>query len=702
VIGQDAGNPQINLARVTAASIEQDIYETAHNLGLPARRVEEGLYYLEKGQRALHTGDYPACIAANQRAIKSLGEWPPPLNNLSMALFFDGQPEKAIATARQVLAQDPNNVQALGNAIRFLAWTGQEAEARALWARLKDITPREHTERLKIAEAAAILDEDESVYQLLHPLAGPGAAHGDLPEFTTHEQFLLAVAEANTGRREAQRRLKALRDYRPYVGEYLAALKAGRPGPGWANRFPYFHSNDMIPGSAMQELVELVERRDKLSSQRFRSQVEHFASRFPQIVPAAEKLIWEENQPEAGVAILTTLATPAAYAALHRFGLSQVGEDDLRIDALLHLMQAGEIQQGATLRVWTRGKWQDLEMRQQEISDEPPRQYAPQVIDLLDQGTRASQQGDDQQAEQSFRRVLELEPRAPEAYNNLGALYARRGDHERAKEAFQAALEIDPTYAFPRCNLAIYLLDDDDVEGARAMLAPLTGKTRFQPQEMAFYSYTQARLAMLRKEYAAARRSLEVALKIWPGYDLAEELLERLDTITELGTGWEVFWERQHQRHLAARARLQAKLSTSAPTLPEALSLYSKDVLTGMGRVILPWGGWSGLRKAELLQRSVEGLSDPDNLRRMVTDLNDNERAALRQVLAHGGDMAWKEFDAAYGNDLEESPYWNWHVPETTMGRLRERGLLVEVTVDGELRIAVPAELRQKLQKILS
>jgi hypothetical protein len=63
--------------------------------------------------------------------------------------------------------------------------------------------------------------------------------------------------------------------------------------------------------------------------------------------------------------------------------------------------------------------------------------------------------------------------------------------------------------------------------------------------------------------------------------------------------------------------------------------------------------------------------------------------------------MAWKEFDAAYGNDLEESPYWNWHVPETTMGRLRERGLLVEVTVDGELRVAIPAELRQDLREIL-
>jgi hypothetical protein len=73
----------------------------------------------------------------------------------------------------------------------------------------------------------------------------------------------------------------------------------------------------------------------------------------------------------------------------------------------------------------------------------------------------------------------------------------------------------------------------------------------------------------------------------------------------------------------------------------------------------------------------------------------------LRQVLAQGGAMPWQDFDAGYGNDLEESAYWQWHVPETVMGRLRGRGLLVEATVDDSLLVVVPAELRQGLQEIL-
>ena len=267
---------------------------------------------------------------------------------------------------------------------------------------------------------------------------------------------------------------------------------------------------------------------------------------------------------------------------------------------------------------------------------------------------------------------------------------------------FQAAVELDPGYVFPRCNLAKYLLDEGDVEGAAAMLEPLGDATRFRPQEMAFYSYTQARILIGREEYEAARRALQVALDVYPGYEPAESLLEHLEVVTQLQEGFESFMERDYERRAAARARLQARLSTAEPSLAEALSIYTKDALTGMARVVLPGGGWSALRKAELRERIIAGLNDLDNLERIAAGLDDDERAALRQVLARGGHMAWEDFDAEYGSDLEESPYWQWHVPETAMGRLRLRGLLVEATVDGELLVVVPSDLRQALEAALA
>jgi Tfp pilus assembly protein PilF len=327
--------------------------------------------------------------------------------------------------------------------------------------------------------------------------------------------------------------------------------------------------------------------------------------------------------------------------------------------------------------------------------------YSPKVADLINRGMEALRQNKEKQAESLLSQAVKLEPRAKEAYNNLAVIYGRLDEHERAKEMYRKAIEIDPLYVFPRANLTLYLLHDGDLKGAEEMLAPLADASRFTPQEMAFYAYAQARVAMHKEEYDKARNSLEMALEVLPDYEPAHELLERLEQVSQLRSGWERFMQQQSERWKANRARLQTKLSTLQPSLVEALPLYSKDVLTGMGREIILGGGWSTLRKAELAERLVEELNDAYNLERIVNRLSEAEREALRQVLAGGGHMDWQQFTARYDSDTEESPYWQYHAPESLMGRLRLRGLLVEATVDNRLLVVIPAELRQLLAEIL-
>jgi hypothetical protein len=120
-----------------------------------------------------------------------------------------------------------------------------------------------------------------------------------------------------------------------------------------------------------------------------------------------------------------------------------------------------------------------------------------------------------------------------------------------------------------------------------------------------------------------------------------------------------------------------------------------------MAREVMPWGGWSALRKAELIDALIEALTGGTNLARIVRNLSEEEQEALHMVLDCGGAMAWEDFDDRYGNDLQESRYWQWHTPETTMGQLRLRGLLVEATVDNELHVVVPVDLREVLRGIL-
>lgn len=701
--------PMMDAARKEVATLEQDVMETADDVDLPVAQMEEGFLHLEKGQRALQDGDYAACIDINRQAIDLLGDWPPPRNNLSLALFFDGQPEEAVAEARQVLSHAPENLQALSNAIRFLAWAGEESQARKLWATLREVTPRGEDAGVKKAEAAATLGEDESVYELLKPLDKGGPERGGTPGGAWRTQLFLAVAEANTGRRRAaQRRLKMLQNDVPWANDLLTALRAGRPGSGWTERYPYFHSTELMPRQALGSFVELTSRQGEMPARQFRREVDRFVAGYPQIVRAAEKLIWEENQPDAGMAMLEIAGTPAAYAALRRFGLSQAGDDQTRLQALFKLAQAGQIPADETLRVWSEGEWREVQLRQYEITEDPEVFYTPGTADLLNRGQEAFQQNEYETAERLFQRALDLEPRAKEAYNSLAALYAHRGDHERAKKMYREAMDVDPTYVFPRGNLAMHLLDEGDIEGAEALLAPLADAERFQPRELAFYHYVQARLATSKGEYKAARRSLEFALEVAPGYGPAESLLdhlddisERLDLVSRLRTGWESTLEQSHKRDQAKRERLQAELATPDPSLSETLPLHIKNALTGMGRVVMPWGGWTTLRKAKLIAEITAALEDRDNLERIVADLTDDERAALRRVLERGGSMSWQDFDARYDNDLEESRYWDWHEPETVMGRLRLRGLLAEATVDDELLIVVPAEVRRPLREIL-
>jgi tetratricopeptide (TPR) repeat protein len=698
VIDRGVSTPFMKEVRETVAVLEQDLAKTARHLDLPIEQVERGLHAMEQGQRALNEQSFGRCIEANRRAIRWLGDWPPPHNNLSQALFYDGQPDKAVKEMRRVLAKDPENLQALANGIRFLAWSGQEDEARDLWARLKDVAPRDANERAKKGEAAAILAEHESVYQTLKPLDEAAAAEELPPPLVSRAEFFLAVAEANTGRRrEAERRLRALQDSAPFAGETLVALQAGQSGTGWAEQFRYFHPTELLPKEEVDALLDLVAQEDDIPPQRLRRRLAQFVERFPQIVQVAEQMIWEEQQPEAGVGMLSTIGTPEAYAALRRFGLSQTADDQARLGALTALAEAGEIEEGETVRAWLDGEWREVELRGFEIPDDMWREsdYAPRAIETLNRGLTAFQLGNVEQAEELFERVLKLDPNVKEAYNNLGTIYARRGEHERAREMFRKALAIDPLYVFPACNLIAYLLGEERVEEAEALLAPLSEVREMHPQETAFYNFTRARILVERDEYDEAEQLLHTVLEIRPDYEMAQDLLEWIEDVD----GWS-YWEEQWLRDLVWRERLQERLTTLEPTLAEALPLYTKEGLTGMARGVMLSGGWSGLRKAELVDALIEALTNGANVARIVGNLREEEQEALHLVLDRGGAMAWEDFDAQYGNDLEESRYWQWHTPETTMGRLRLHGFLVEATVDDELYIVVPMDIREGLGRV--
>jgi tetratricopeptide (TPR) repeat protein len=51
------------------------------------------------------------------------------------------------------------------------------------------------------------------------------------------------------------------------------------------------------------------------------------------------------------------------------------------------------------------------------------------------------------QAVQAYRQAVQIEPRFPEAWNNLGYCYRKLKDNQRALEAYRRAIELRPEFA---------------------------------------------------------------------------------------------------------------------------------------------------------------------------------------------------------------------------------------------------------------
>ena len=63
--------------------------------------------------------------------------------------------------------------------------------------------------------------------------------------------------------------------------------------------------------------------------------------------------------------------------------------------------------------------------------------------------------GDEKGAEELYRRALEIDDRQPEAHYNLGYVLLERGDAKRAVPNFQRALDADPRFSDAHFNLAM-------------------------------------------------------------------------------------------------------------------------------------------------------------------------------------------------------------------------------------------------------
>jgi tetratricopeptide (TPR) repeat protein len=315
---------ELDQFRALLAIAESDIQPVIRVFALNQRSGEEGLRLMEEAQIALHMLDYPVCIQLNLQSAKNLKNFPPPLNNLSLAYFSTGQWKHAIQITRGVLESRSNDFQAQANLIHFLAWSGGLPEAQSLWNQIRKTRPTDDNTRRKLIETAAIIEDDQVVYELLHSQK--------IRDLDQQARFYLAVAEANLGKFGSRQKLFRLAaEGYPVAREILTALKNGKKGRGYSERFSYKQAAEFLPDELRSFYAQVEGSEDQAGLSK---KSKERAARYPQLILSARKLIYEEDLPEAGCQLLFDVATPESFAILRNFGTGQVGGKQARMHAL--------------------------------------------------------------------------------------------------------------------------------------------------------------------------------------------------------------------------------------------------------------------------------------------------------------------------------------------------------------------------------
>jgi MoaA/NifB/PqqE/SkfB family radical SAM enzyme len=102
------------------------------------------------------------------------------------------------------------------------------------------------------------------------------------------------------------------------------------------------------------------------------------------------------------------------------------------------------------------------------LSFNAPNSYSPAELENL-KGECFFNQGDIDEALQSFKKAVEIDPDLASAHNNLGVCYWQKEEFEKAIEHFLKALELDPDNADALANYIKILIGLGDVEEAKKL-----------------------------------------------------------------------------------------------------------------------------------------------------------------------------------------------------------------------------------------
>jgi tetratricopeptide (TPR) repeat protein len=484
----------------------------------------------EESLECVQRGQFEDAAEKCLELLKRAPDCTPARNNLALAYFQSGNVEKAVQVAEETCRLAPDNrfAEAALGKLRFLS--GREDEANAIADRIVVNPPTEQDPLAAAIELLGFLGRDEDVMVLSEGAQNRGIMDPRCRGLVLHH---LAVAQCRLGDEQSARSswkkcLKALPSH-PEARENLDDLDSGKGHAPWfettAKWIPRAIFDDMFDrrsGAGETEYLDLTNDYPAIAS----------------LIPA----ILDRGDPvgrEMAMRMAAADGSPAMLDALQQFALSSRGPDAMRHEVLNILGRRGRVDSGPH-RFYSRGKWTEVKLFLAEISWEATRSATPYVQELVKTGMDALHEGDFALAEESFNRILAVEPDNCTAAYNLCVVWLER-DGEAGRRRAQARLEElhnqFPDYRFALISLAQFAAMDGDLDRASDLLAPiLEAKTLHATEAIALFT-AQVQIAVKRRDFESAEKHWAILAQIAGEDDPKVASLRRLVDTASCGRG---------------------------------------------------------------------------------------------------------------------------------------------------------------------
>jgi len=485
----------------------------------------------------LGSGRFKEVLSLTHRHLERFPDDMRARNNRAEALFQSGRWEESISELQRAIGADPLNYYSVACSCRIHFLRGMMTQSDAEALRLETMVPRFPSDLTKAAEAFAFRGEDQRVIARFDRLRAEGWEENS-PKDSALLYHFAAVAAARSGDLELAKNCwkRSLQFFSSFELAKENLKDLSKPIPERSGCF-YFSNSYWFDAVLLKEISKLDDifsnfdfSDDGPTIAQENAKVQALIRKYPHIESLIPAMLDRSDSMGQMMAIELGFRMDSAVVreSLVAFLGAARGSDSLRYNTAMKLKRRGLLSAGEQT-LFIGGKSTQVEIVDFKITDEPniAPSRKPEVERLAEQGFNALHQGNGKLAETKLRRATELEPNAPDLWNNLAMALLMQDRQRESDEICETVSQRWPDYFFGRTGYANRLVQSRQYEKAFEILDELQHRETFHRTEFVALCKSFIVYFTSRRERPSAKRWIGMLEQVAPN-DLNLPNLKRL------------------------------------------------------------------------------------------------------------------------------------------------------------------------------